>query len=168
MSTLRGFASSTIATVFCGAVLLACSGGSGRARDGGRPKDGGSLDLGPDGSEDGGPLDAGPDAGVDAADGGVDGGVECNHDCECAVLPTPVGGGGLCDLRLHRCFVGGVPPTNICSRMPGPGPLPDGYCACRGGTCDERRCCVLPDGRIPYLTDPECQWDPDAGGSDGG
>ncbi len=75
-------------------------------------------------------------------------GPACTADCECT---TQCCRGGMC----AYC---GAMPRGLCEfYMPWPSD-----CACTGGVCDARHCCILPDGRIAQPFDPECG-PPDAG-----
>jgi hypothetical protein len=73
--------------------------------------------------------------------------IPCQHDCECQVFPTS---GTNCSQGW--CYSTGRQLAGLC-----PGTPDQGGCACTGGTCDARGCCILPDGSIADLPSPACQ-----------
>ncbi len=73
----------------------------------------------------------------------------CRADCECTVA---LAGGDTCEGGM--CVYRGRIPIGLCA-PPGTEPGPR-YCACVGGTCDDRQCCVLPDGTVATASDPAC------------
>jgi hypothetical protein len=66
----------------------------------------------------------------------------CTVDCECGMLVCV---DGFCQVRGRLSH-------GLCNPYGGPAD-----CACVGGTCDERWCCVLPDGTIAGPSSPACQ-----------
>lgn len=74
-------------------------------------------------------------------------GIPCQADCECpeyccvGATPTHAGVCGVC----------GREPGGLCGLSDG-----TGDCACVGGTCDSRHCCVLPDGAFAAPGGPVC------------
>jgi hypothetical protein len=70
----------------------------------------------------------------------------CVADCECQHAT----GGDTCEMGW--CRYRGRPPAGLCD-LPGDSAA---ECACHGGTCDSRHCCVLPDGTIATLGSPAC------------
>jgi hypothetical protein len=87
---------------------------------------------------------------VDAAAPDV---IHCTADCECR-------GYGLSCTYPGVCGVQGAPDIGVCG-------LPGWDCPCVGGTCDERHCCVLPDGGIDPGSGPACDPPIDAGPTSG-
>ena len=88
-----------------------------------------------------------PPAAVDAAAPDV---IHCTADCECLQYSRACDSDGTC----HSV---GRPPFGLCPFNPG-----SSYsCPCVGGACDERGCCVLPDGGIDNGFGPACM-PPDA------
>ena len=69
----------------------------------------------------------------------------CTADCECTAI------GDVC--RYGECVRRPGVPEGICS-IDGGGPMP---CPCLGGSCDDRGCCVLPDGAIDNGSGPACR-----------
>ena len=92
-------------------------------------------------------VGAGCGGGKSAEDAGADA-PSCTADCEC---PTRC-----CDLGVCRAC--GRPALGLC----GGG---ERACPCIGGTCDQRLCCVLPDGTIDPGTGPACTASRPDGGS---
>src|SRR5688572_3429699 len=68
------------------------------------------------------------------------GGQACTADCECHGDCCIDGACYPCGRRLH----------GLCGLQVTPG------CPCFGGTCDERHCCVLPNGTIDPGGGPAC------------
>jgi cysteine-rich repeat protein len=66
----------------------------------------------------------------------------CTADCECS--GDYCGSGGLC-----------YGPAQMVSGLCGERATYD-PCVCTGGTCDDRGCCILPDGHIARPDDPAC------------
>jgi hypothetical protein len=79
-----------------------------------------------------------------------DAGVPCQADCEC---PSQCCNGGYCWAGCGRPVLG------LCG-------VPGNDCPCAGGACDERHCCVLPNGGVDDGFGFACRPD-DAGASDG-
>ena len=74
----------------------------------------------------------------------------CTADCECSAL-----GFAGCTYQ-HQCGSVGRPPQGICYADQSP------LCPCVGGTCDDRHCCLLPDGGIDPGWGPACNPPADA------
>lgn len=74
---------------------------------------------------------------ADAGDGRSDGAAECVADCEC---PS--------NCLLGHCIESDAPRLGLCA--------PDGDCRCVNGRCDERECCIKPDGEVATFLSPEC------------
>lgn len=65
---------------------------------------------------------------------------ECVSDCECT------GNAGNC--FAGQCIENGWARLGLCG--------PDGDCQCINGRCDERQCCIKPDGEVATFLSPEC------------
>jgi len=87
--------------------------------------------------------------------------VACRSDCTCLAVYGATSG-AWCDGIVCHVNSRQREPRGLCTPASGGAP---GDCPCTGGTCDERRCCVLPDGTTAGPSDPACV-PPDAGGVD--
>jgi hypothetical protein len=98
------------------------------------------------------------DGGVAAPDDPECRPMACRADCEC-LGGEPASGGNTCAGGL--CGVSRLQATGLCIKFDGgtiPGEGWPTYCACNGGTCDARQCCVLPDGTVAQTADPACRF----------
>ena len=77
----------------------------------------------------------------------------CRADCEC-LRASEFAGGNTCDGDYRCAFAAGTT-TGLCAPGAGPTDWPL-LCACTGGTCDDRMCCVQADGTVANAWDPPC------------